>query len=143
MRLTTHTDYAFRVLIYLGTHRDELCTIKMIALAFDISQHHVAKVVRQLGKLRYVAVHRGRNGGLELGMKPAEICLGDLVRDFEADTDIVECFNPQKNTCVISPACSLRLILGNSRDAFYEVLDGCTLEDIVGRGRARQLLEIL
>ncbi|EPE96433.1 RrF2 family transcriptional regulator [Rhizobium grahamii] len=48
MRLTTYTDYAIRVLVYLGAPEGELCSIREIATAFAISQSHVMKVVQDL-----------------------------------------------------------------------------------------------
>ena len=38
MRLTTMTDYALRLLIYLGQHRERLCTTAEIAQAYAISE---------------------------------------------------------------------------------------------------------
>ena len=41
MQLTKHTDYAFRVLIYLISMEEERTTIRTITQAFDISKSHV------------------------------------------------------------------------------------------------------
>lgn len=143
MRLTLHTDFALRTLIHAAVHSDRLCTIAEISDGFGVSQNHLAKVVQQLGRLGYVDVRRGRGGGLKLARTAAEINIGEVVREFESDMNIVECFDSASNTCVISPACSLGGVLKDATRAFLSVLDGTTLEDIVGgrrRGRLRQLL---
>lgn len=49
MRLTTFTDYTFRVLMYLALEPNRLATIPEIAAAYDISENHLMKVVHQLG----------------------------------------------------------------------------------------------
>ena len=49
MRLTRYTDYAMRVLLYLGAQpADRLSPIAEIARSYDISQNHLMKVVNDL-----------------------------------------------------------------------------------------------
>ncbi len=48
MGITLHTDYAFRVLMYLGTCSERRVTIKEVAERFDISRSHLMKVVTAL-----------------------------------------------------------------------------------------------
>ena len=38
MRLTVHSDYALRVLMYLGARKGQLATIEEIAKAYAISE---------------------------------------------------------------------------------------------------------
>ena len=45
MRLTLHTDYAMRVLMFAGSKGEALATISEIVARFDISRGHVRKVV--------------------------------------------------------------------------------------------------
>ena len=49
MRLTLHTDYALRILIQVGLNEGKLTTINNIAQSFEISKHHLMKVVNDLG----------------------------------------------------------------------------------------------
>ena len=56
---------------------------------------------------------------------------------------IVSCFEPVDAPCAIRPACVLRRALKKAREAFVEVLDGYTLEDLVQpRARLAGLLGI-
>src|SRR5690606_20930565 len=48
MRLTQHSDYAMRLLMYVGSHPDRLCTISEVARAYDISEPHLMKVTHRL-----------------------------------------------------------------------------------------------
>ena len=48
MRLTRYTDYAMRVLLYLGRQPERLCSIAEIAKAYGISQNHLMKVISDL-----------------------------------------------------------------------------------------------
>ena len=65
MRLTRYTDYAMRVLLYLGARPDRVCSIADMARAYGISHNHLMKVVHQLGKAGYVTGVRGRHGGVD------------------------------------------------------------------------------
>jgi len=128
MRLTRYTDYAMRVLLYLGARQDRLCSISEIAQAYDISQNHLMKVVSDLVGAGYVESVRGRSGGVRLAKPPAEINVGAVVRHTEDGFDLVDCAN-----CVIAPACGLTGALNQALAAFMKVLDGYTLENLMGR----------
>ncbi len=131
MRLTTYTDYALRTLIYLAAHRERLATIQDIADTHGIAKNHLTKVVHQLGILGYVESSRGRNGGLKLGMEPAQINIGALVRSTEPDFYMAECFDPKKNFCILTSACRLKGVLHSATAAYLAVLDGVTLESLL------------
>lgn len=78
MRLTYHTDYALRVLLYLAVSpTTQRAHIQDIADAYAISSNHLMKIVHQLGKLGYIETIRGRNGGMRLARNPAAICIGE------------------------------------------------------------------
>lgn len=130
MRLTNYSDYSIRVLIYLATQEKETLTnIKEISEIYHISKNHLMKIVYNLGKMGYIETIRGRNGGFRLAKDPADINIGELVRQTEEDFHLVECMKDHNN-CVISPVCSLKFILNSAFDAFIKVLDKYTLEDI-------------
>lgn len=143
MRLTRHTDYALRVLMQVGLNEGELVRISDIADSFGISRHHLTKIVHQLGTRGYLETLQGRRGGIRLARPPSEIVIGDVVRDFEEDFDLVECFKHNRSECRIQTACILKGTLDEALAAFLEVLDETTLADLLKpRRRLRRLLEI-
>ena len=131
MRLTQYTDYALRVLMYLGVKKDELSTIKEIADRYGISENHLMKVVHQLGKHGFVHTTRGRNGGIQLATTPKKINVGDVVRKCEDDMRLVECFDAKTNTCPISKVCGLAGIVDEALNAMLAVFDKKTLADVL------------
>lgn len=132
MRLTNYTDYTFRVLIYLSAQKkDRLVQIKEIADTYQISKNHLMKVIYDLGKTGWVETMRGRKGGIRLSAEPSTITLGDVLRKTEEDFFMVECFDEQKNACLISPACGLNSILNEALFAYFRVLDQYTIADVV------------
>ncbi|MYL62980.1 Rrf2 family transcriptional regulator [Bacillus hwajinpoensis] len=143
MRLTNYTDYSLRMLIYLGSmKKNNLASIQEIADAYQISKNHLMKVAHELGKKGYIETIRGRNGGLRLAQLPKEINVGEVVRSTEEDFNLVECFDKENNSCVISPACRLKHVLHSALTAYFEVLDQYQLADlIVNDEMLRQLFE--
>lgn len=130
MRLSSFSDYSLRVLMYLGIHAGRLATIGEIAQAYDISAHHLTKVVNHLGRLAYIETVRGKGGGIRLARAAAEISLGELIRQTENDWALVECFASDGN-CRILPACRLPAILDEALAAMFSVLDRYTLADLL------------
>lgn len=128
MRLTRYTDYAIRVLLYLGARPERLCSISEISGAYRISQNHLMKVVNDLVREGYVASVRGRFGGIRLGRAATEINVGDVIRHTEDGFDLVDCAS-----CVIAPACGMNSVLNQALAAFMAVLDSYTLEDLLAR----------
>ena len=130
MRLTLYTDYSLRVLLYLAGKEDEVVTISDLADFYKISRNHLVKVVHNLGLNGYILTTRGRNGGLRLAHPAKEILIGDVVRSTEPDLDLLECFNPATDQCVITRSCSLKSVLFNAQATFMGVLDQYTLADL-------------
>ena len=135
MRLTRFTDYALRTLIYVGVHSPELCSIKDVANSFNIRQSHLTKIVHELGRMGYLETVRGRGGGIRLGLDPADINIGEVIRRTEPDFFVVECFGPDPGVCCIKPACILGPVLEEAMAQFFDVLDRHTLEDLLAPKR--------
>lgn len=130
MKLTSFTDYSLRVLIFVAARPEARATIGEIAGSFGISEHHLTKVVHFLGKAGFLTNVRGRGGGLTLARPARDINVGAVVRETEGAAVPAECFAPD-NQCTIARVCRLRGVLNEAVDAFYEVLDRYTLEDLV------------
>lgn len=137
MRLTSFTDYSLRVLIFLATDPDRRGTIAEVAGAFGVSEHHLTKVVHFLGKSGWLSNLRGKGGGMQLALAPEDIVVGQVVRATEGVDLPAECFATEHDQCPITKSCRLKGVLGEAVKAFYAVLDGYTLADLV---RNRQAL---
>jgi Rrf2 family transcriptional regulator, nitric oxide-sensitive transcriptional repressor len=131
MRLTIHTDHALRMLMLLAIEPGPLHTIDDIARRYNISRSHLMKIAQTLVRAGFIESARGRHGGLRLGCVAKSINLGAVVRATEDSFTLVECFNQQRNACVITPVCGLRGPLEEALHAFLGVLDRYSLDDLV------------
>lgn len=130
MRLTSMTDYALRLLMYLAQQPERLCTIAEIASAHQISEAHLMKITHQLALAGWIETLRGKGGGMRLARAPADINLGEVVRSMESDFQLVECFGPA-NQCVITRQCQLTSVLQGALASFMTHLDQYTLADLL------------
>ena len=131
MRLTQFSNFAIRVLMYAALKRNAPSAVPEIARAYGASYDHLKKVAAELCRRGYLEPVRGRNGGFRLAKDPGEIRIGEVIRQTEGETALVECFDPATNTCPLLTACRLRVALQEALAAFFEVLDRYTLADLI------------
>ena len=143
MRLTQHTDYGLRLLMYVALKNGQRCTIREAAESFDISRNHLMKIANLLQHHGVLNATRGKGGGLQLAKPANTLRLGDLVQTLEPDMALAECLG-DNNRCVVTPQCLLIGVLSDALREFIRTLNQYTLEDIcVPKERElRRLLQI-
>lgn len=129
MQLTKHTDYAFRVLIFLAMRpTEQLATIQEISDYFAISRNHVMKIVQKLAKAGFVQAIRGKQGGIKLGMAAADINLRSIIELMEATLKPIDCTS---QPCKLNPGCGLKRILFKGQRQYLDYVGQYNLSDIV------------
>ncbi|MEQ1870870.1 MAG: Rrf2 family transcriptional regulator [Vicinamibacterales bacterium] len=139
MQLSLHSDYALRVLIYLGSHPGKTVSTREISQGYGISRHHLVRVVQTLGEHGFVELLPGRSGGVRLAQDPNRIRLGDVVMKAEPNLRLVECFDAATNTCPIISCCGLRSLLKGALDEFLRSLNQHTLAELLTPSRRSTL----
>ena len=140
MTLTRFSDYALRVLMFAAVRDGRPFSVDEVALTYELSRNHLAKVVNRLVRLGHLKARRGRGGGVWLARDPSSIRLGKLVRLTENESPLVECFEARSNRCRLTPACRLKGALARAIEAFYSCLDQQTLADLVENRAALETL---
>lgn len=129
MQLTKFTDLSLRTLMYLTQdERAVPVTINEIAEQFYVPRNHLIKIVTRLNKLGWIEATRGRNGGLRLGVNALTLRLGDVIKELENSTSLVNCAEPP---CVLKGQCNLKDMLDQGLQQFYNYMNSYTLADMV------------
>lgn len=141
MRLSLHTDYGLRTLMFLAS-KEGHHSIAEIARGYGISRNHLMKVAQRLVAEGFVESVRGRSGGLKLALPASELNVGKIVRSMEDLGNFVECFDASSNRCVATPVCGLRKMLAGGVQAFMQHLDQFTVADLIqDRDKFRSLFD--
>lgn len=131
MRLTKQTNYAVRMLMYCAANDGNLSRIPEIAKAYGVSELFLFKILQPLHKAGIVETVRGRNGGVRLGRPAEKISLFDVVKVTEDNFSMAECFESDVAECPLVDSCGLNSALRKALNAFFEVLAGYSIDDLV------------
>mgnify|MGYP000796002783 CR=1 FL=1 len=95
------------------------------------NESDLKKVINKLAKTEYIISSKGRNGGLKLGMDPAEINLGKVLLLTEENLSLVECMGESGTCPLLSKECKLKGIICKSLNVFVNEMAQYTLKDIM------------
>lgn len=130
MKLTAYSNYALRTLQLATIKAPERIRVDDVVRVHGLARPHIVKIVHELGRAGYLETIRGRGGGFRLAIPAEEVVIGDVVRLTEGPLNLVECFNPDTNTCPLIGICKLSRALRRATQAFMDVLDTLTLAEI-------------
>ena len=80
MRLSRQSEIAMGILAICAERPKERIRTQAVADLTDTTKDHAAQIVALLVRRGFLATLRGRQGGLELKMAPADIILGNVLR---------------------------------------------------------------
>ena len=131
MKLSTRSRYGARILVDLARHNNQgPVQIGEISKRQDISVKYLEQLICPLKQAKWVESVRGPKGGHMLAKNPEKITLGQIVRLFEGQSDLVECIsNPE--TCNMADDCQVRLAWKDATRVLYEKLDSTTIADLM------------
>ena len=134
MKLTSHEEYGLRCLICVGQEGPGgRLTIPAISTAEGVSEAYVGKLLRMLRLGGFVTAARG-TGGYSLARPANQIVLRDVMAVLGGrlfDSDFCETHSGQRENCVHSVDCSLRVLWRTVQAAVDDVLGRTTLDDLL------------
>lgn len=83
MKLSKASSFALYAVLELAANSGRALSGTDIAAKYRISAHHLAKVLRELGRARIVEAARGVGGGYRLVANPKRLTLLDVIQIFE------------------------------------------------------------
>lgn len=131
MRLTRQTNYAFRILMYCAANPGQRSRVPEIARSYGVSELFLFKILQPLVEGGLVETVRGRNGGISLAKPADKITLLEVVRLTEDSFAMAECFENEAADCPLIDSCALNSALREALNAFFGVLAGKTIADLV------------
>lgn len=90
MQLNVTTDYAIRIVLYLGQCKKRASATE-ISSEMGIPKGYLGKVLSKLKKAEYISADLGARGGYRLNKTLSDITLGDVIRIMENTTKINRC----------------------------------------------------
>lgn len=136
MKLTQYSNYALRSLQFAALRAPALCTVDEVSAAHGISRAHIVKIVHEMGQAGFLETVRGRGGGFRLARPAEKISVGEVLRITEGPFELVECFNPDTNSCPLLGVCRLSRAIRKALAAFIAVLDEVTIADIAANRKS-------
>lgn len=134
MKLSTKTRYGTRILVELASNNSsDSLNVKTISSRQKIPFKYLEQIFRILKQSDMVKSLRGPKGGYQLAKAPETISLGEVVRLFEGQTDLVACINTPEN-CEMAAECIVRSAWQEATSALYQKLDSITIADLVQQG---------
>jgi Rrf2 family nitric oxide-sensitive transcriptional repressor len=127
VKLNRSTDMALRIAMLTAASPTTRTTVDELATRLALPRSHVAKVVQRLQRIGVLVTIRGRSGGVAFAEHAGELTVGQVVRAFEGDDEVVSCEQP---VCPLVGGCRLRGQLRRAQAAFLAVLDEVRLGDL-------------
>lgn len=134
MQLTLRTSHAMRLLMYCAVNGPKAAPVARIAQDCAMSEAHLAKIAHQLSVMGFVETVRGRRGGVRLARAGRDISVGAVIRATECNPLSDRCDGAPGPVCATVGGCRFRGVLAEAFDAFMQVLDRYSINDLVAGG---------
>jgi Rrf2 family transcriptional regulator, cysteine metabolism repressor len=134
MWVSRRTDYATRAVLSLAIADGGPMKLEELARRTAVPQSVLEQVMPVMRTAGIVRSERGPYGGYRLNKLPEEITLERIVRLFQGQLAPISCatrHNPEP--CPMTPACSLRDVWQEVRDATIAILERTTFADLAKR----------
>ncbi len=138
--LTRKGKYGLKAMIALAkADSDTPVLIGDLAEQEAIPKKFLENILLALKHRGLVHSRKGPGGGYQLGRRPDEISVGDIIRTLDGPLALVSCVSQTAyapcEECVTEKECAVRRIFQQVRDQTAKILDGTTLKAAAARGR--------
>ncbi len=90
MILSTTSQYAIKVLIYMAQDTSKLYSVKELSKILEIPYKYLSKIMTNLSKKELILAIQGRYGGFKISKQKEDIKLKDILKALE-DESFKEC----------------------------------------------------
>ena len=129
MKLTTSTDFAMRILIYLA-QQDKLLTMPVLAEKLSIPYNNLTKLIQHMAKANIIHTKKGKNGGIRLLKDAKEVTLRNIVDLIDGPTTLSECQKTEA-LCALSSNCKLKSVFQDLQNNINALMDDITIAQLI------------
>lgn len=138
MQLTTTTDYAIRLLLYLALTGRRTPSSE-ISQKMRIPQNYLMATAARLRRAGFLKSGTGQMGGYTLIKAPQEISLLDIIKVTEGTIKLNRCLEHDRYCSRFATEnCAVREVYDTLQDTVEEMLGGVTLADLKRRTEERK-----
>ena len=131
MKWNKSTRFALYAALEMARGGDGLITASAVASRYDISSHHLAKILQQMVRSGLATAVRGVGGGYRLARSPKKITLYDIVEIFEGAQDLEGCVLSDNSTpCAHPNACCIKKVFDEIEQQAYFTLKSIRLSTL-------------
>ncbi len=133
--LTNKGKYGLKAMVHLaGMPAGQPALVADIATINNIPKKFLDAILGELRTAGFVHSKKGRGGGYALAKRAIDIKVGDIVRSLDGPLAPIGCasvvFYRRCDDCDPNKPCSVRLIMGEVREAISAVLDARSLAEM-------------
>ncbi len=129
MKLTKKADYALRAVFHITQLPEgELASIGQIAKEQSAPREFLAKILKQLTRVKILRSYQGIHGGYQLARPPKEISFLDVIEGVEGPISLNQCCRENVGCCNIFDDCKMRHFWKRQQDAYLSSLAEETMD---------------
>ena len=131
--ISRDTDYAIRALAYMAKmakKKKDVFTVDEIVKKEHLPERFLRRILQKLAKEGVLRSYKGKEGGFSLARSPRDIRLTDIIKVFQGEVDLTNCFLKGK-ICPDIKTCALRKKLKEIGRGLDRELKAVTIASLV------------
>ena len=129
--ITRDTDYAIRAVCYIGKQDKDVVSVTELVASLKIPRPFLRKILQTLNKKGILRSIKGSCGGFSLASPCKRILLTDIMRSFQGDLSLNECYF-KKHVCPHTSRCRLRSAVNRIEKYVFKQLGSINISQLIG-----------
>ncbi len=128
-KISESTAIALHSMIYIVNREDKIIPLKEIAGKFNISEHHLSKVLQRLSKEGFIKSVKGPKGGFSITNEYKNITFLEIYEMMEGKIKRQNClFNSNPNSC---DKCIMNNLIDDMNEKLIDFMKNRKISDVM------------
>lgn len=128
--ITRDTDYAVRAVCLIAKNKEKIISVSYLVRELGMPRPFLRKILQRLNKVKILESFKGKAGGFKLKKAAEKIYLVDLMKIFQGNLSLNECFL-KKIRCPNMKTCCLRKRIEKIEDFVFVELENITISSLL------------